>query len=367
MVAGHKSAAWPLALVYGALIVYASLFPFAGWRDQDIVPWLFLTAPWPRYWTWFDLVANVLGYGPMGFLLSLALLRSGHLRWAVRVSVLSCAMLSLTLETLQVYLPGRVPSNVDLALNIAGGVGGAMAAGALARLGALDQWSRWRADWFIGEARGAMVLLALWPLALLFPLVVPFGLGQVLQRISAWVAGLLADTALAPWMPKQAQVLEPLSPVAESLIVMLGLLVPVLLSFCVLRDFAKRIWLLLTVVLGGLAVTALSATLSFGPVRAWAWLNTPARAATLGALLVSVMLLWLPRRVCASLALLCLGVYLSLINQMPADAYFEQALFAWEQGRFIRFHGLAQWLGWLWPYAALVYVMSLLWSKESHP
>jgi hypothetical protein len=25
----------------------------------------------------------------------------------------------------------------------------------------------------------------------------------------------------------------------------------------------------------------------------------------------------------------------------------------WEQGRFIRFHGVAQWLGWLWPFAVL--------------
>jgi hypothetical protein len=26
----------------------------------------------------------------------------------------------------------------------------------------------------------------------------------------------------------------------------------------------------------------------------------------------------------------------------------------WEQGRFIRFHGVAQWLGWLWPYGVLM-------------
>jgi hypothetical protein len=33
---------------------------------------------------------------------------------------------------------------------------------------------------------------------------------------------------------------------------------------------------------------------------------------------------------------------------------------AWEQGQFIRFHGLAQWLGWLWPYATLLYVLTLI-------
>ena len=68
----------------------------------------------------------------------------------------------------------------------------------------------------------------------------------------------------------------------------------------------------------------------------------------------------LPRRVVLALVLLALGIYLSLLNQSPASPYFEQTLSDWEQGRFIRFHGLAQWLGWLWPYAALVYLLILV-------
>jgi hypothetical protein len=65
-----------------------------------------------------------------------------------------------------------------------------------------------------------------------------------------------------------------------------------------------------------------------------------------------------PPRLCAALVLLALGFYISLLNQAPASPYFAQTLSTWEQGRFIRFHGLAQWLGWLWPYAALVYVLT---------
>jgi hypothetical protein len=41
----HKTSAWPLALVYAALMVYASLYPFDGWRDQGIAPWAFLAPP----------------------------------------------------------------------------------------------------------------------------------------------------------------------------------------------------------------------------------------------------------------------------------------------------------------------------------
>ncbi|NCY26196.1 MAG: VanZ family protein, partial [Alphaproteobacteria bacterium] len=53
----------------------------------------------------------------------------------------------------------------------------------------------------------------------------------------------------------------------------------------------------------------------------------------------------------------------SLINQAPTGPYLAQTLATWEQGRFIRFNGLAQWLGWLWPYAALLYVLTRVWSR----
>jgi hypothetical protein len=69
------------------------------------------------------------------------------------------------------------------------------------------------------------------------------------------------------------------------------------------------------------------------------------------------MMLPLPSRGCGALLLLALAVHLSLLNQAPTGAYFAQTLQTWEQGRFIRFHGLVQWLGWLWPYAALMYVL----------
>jgi hypothetical protein len=38
----------------------------------------------------------------------------------------------------------------------------------------------------------------------------------------------------------------------------------------------------------------------------------------------------------------------------------SRSLQAWEQGRFVRFHGLAQWIGWLWPYAAIGWLLARL-------
>ena len=82
---------------------------------------------------------------------------------------------------------------------------------------------------------------------------------------------------------------------------------------------------------------------------------------------LALVLLPMPRRGCAAFMLLALVVHLSLLNQAPASAYFAHTLQAWEQGRFIRFNGMAQWLGWLWPYAALVYVLLRVSRSEAAP
>ena len=361
----HKTSAWPLAQVYVGLIVYASLYPFVQWRDQGLGTWYFLLAPWPTYWTRFDVVSNVLGYMPLGFFLTLAVLRSGRRRFAVRWALLAGAGLSLAMESLQVYLPGRVPSNLDLVLNLVGSALGAGSAWSLEKIGALQRWSRFRASWFVEDARGALVLLALWPMALLFPTPVPLGLGQVMERLEAALVQVLADTPFLPWLPVRDIELQPLLPAAEWLCMMLGLLIPGLLGYCIIRLRVKRLWFLLWLLVFGLGASALSGALSFGPERAWEWLDVPARAALTMAMLLLAALIAVPSRVIAALAVLALGVDLSLINQATMGPYFEQTLFLWEQGRFIRFHGLAQWLGWLWPFVVLGYVLSRVWGHNS--
>lgn len=361
----HKSSAWPLALVYAGLIVYASLYPFADWRYQGIVPWAFLSSPLPKYWTGFDVVTNALGYGPLGFLLALGALRTGFPRVALLLATLLAALLSLALESLQGYLPARVPSNVDLSLNVAGAWLGALLAWVLERLGVMARWSVVRARWFVTDARGGLVLLALWPLALLFPASVPFGVGQVFERLEDTLAETLGGTPFLDWLPVRVVEFQPLVPGLELVCVTLGLVIPGLMGFCITRAPAQRAWLMMLVVALGVCTTALSAALSYGPTHAWAWLSVPSQVALGLALVLMAAALWLPPRASAALALLALGGYLSLINQTPTSPYFAQTLSGWEQGRFIRFHGLAQWLGWLWPYVALVYVLTRLGRRSS--
>ena len=355
-----KTLALPLVLAFICLVVYASLYPFADWRDQGLSPFTFLTAPWPQYLVGFDVAVNTLGYAPLGFLLALIVLRRSNTGAALALAVMGGALLSLCMETLQSYLPSRIPSNADWALNSIGTALGACTAWALNGLGVVSSWSRFRARWFALDASGALALLLLWPVALLFPAPVPMGLGQVLERLEIALSEALEGTPFINWLPLREIELQPLVPGIELLCVALGALIPCLLGYCVIRTARQRAMFSLLMLAAGVGVSALSAALSYGPEHAWAWLDAPVRVGLGLAAVLALLTLPLPRRGAAAFALLALVVHLSLLNQAPASAYFAQTLQTWEQGRFIRFHGLAQWLGWLWPYAALLYLLARL-------
>lgn len=360
--AHRHTAALPLAGLYAGLIVYASLYPFDGWRVQGLAPWAFLWAPLPRYWTGFDVVSNVLGYGPLGFLMSLAVQRLRPSWPAVALATVLAGLLSLSMESLQVFLPARVPSNVDLLLNLAGACVGAVLARALEGWGVLDHWSRFRDRWFVSESSGALVLLALWPLALLFPVAVPFGLGQVYERAEAWLLQWLADTPWIDWLPLREVELQPLLPVSEWLCIAVGLMLPCLLAFSVLRTLRQRLVLSVLGLALGVAASALSAALTYGPSHAGDWISLEVLVGLALAAVALVLLVGRSTRSCLVVALVLVVWQLALLNQASADVYFAQTLQDWEQGRFIRFHGLIQWLGWLWPYALfwhLVHRLSL--------
>ena len=354
----YKSAALPLALLYAALVIYASLYPFTGWRDVGVAPWAYLRAPLPQYWTRFDVGANLAGYAPLGFLLTLAMMRMRRGWPALTLATLCAVALSLVLEALQTYLPLRVASNVDLALNAAGGLLGALVAFVLERLGAIDRWRRLRARWFVRNSRGALVLLALWPIGLLFPAPVAFGMGQVFERIEEGLAEILDGTPFLGWLPVRDMELQPLLPGQEVMCVALGALVPCLLGYSVIRHRGRRALFALLALLAGVAVTALSAGLSYGPVNAWSWVHPPVQLGLWGALIGAALALSLPGRVIVPLLMVVLAAQVVLLNTAPQNPYFAATLQSWEQGRFIHFHGLAQWVGWLWPYAAFIYLAS---------
>ena len=115
----------------------------------------------------------------------------------------------------------------------------------------------------------------------------------------------------------------------------------------------------------GFAATTLSTALNFGPQHALAWLTPPGAPALVAAMALGALLLPLPRRGVAGIGLIGLTALVALVAQAPADPYYGESLQNWEQGRFIRFHGAAQWVGWLWPYTAMAWLLTRLAARPS--
>lgn len=358
--ARHRSSATPLALLYAALIVYASWHPFSGWRMPSIAVWSFLWLPWPRWWTWFDILANVAGYAPLGLLAAMAMLRSGMRPWrALGCTTLAGLALTTAMEAGQTWLPQRVPSNLDWLLNLLGTSLGALLALAVHRMGWVERWQWVRDRWFIPSSAGGLVLLGLWPLALLFPTPTPLGLGHVADRFVQSLQSVLAGTAIQDWVvARDPAGLARLSPAMEFIAIVLCLLLPCLVAFCVSPLTWRRVVLVAGAAALGWLATMLSTALSFSPAHVFTWVTAPTLPGWVVGCAIALLLTPLSPRAAAAVGLVVVTAAMSVVNQAPADPYFAASLSSWEQGRFIRFHGLARWLGWLWPYAALGYFLS---------
>jgi VanZ family protein len=363
----------PLAAAWAVLIAYASLYPLSGWHHpQGLWSLAFLNLPWPRWWDRFDVVANLLGYLPLGALVCLAALRTGRRRRnAVVAGVLLPAMLSLTLELAQNYLPQRVPSALDVALNAGGAALGALLAAIADAMGLTVRWHAMRSRWIEGPSAAALALLLLWPIGLLFPNPVPLGLGQVWPQVIAALSELAGWLQNVPWAEQwttAASRLEapsvPLSPLAEAALTAFGLLAPCLLAFTITRPGWRRVVLVIGAALAGLGTTTLSTALNFGPDHATAWLTAATLPACAAATLFASLCAGVSRRSAAALGLIAVTGLIVLSAQAPADPYFAQSLQAWEQGRFIRFHGVARWVGWFWPYALLMYLLRRVGARD---
>jgi VanZ family protein len=358
----HRSSAWPLAAVMAGLIVYASLYPFSDWSlpPIEISPAL-LKLPTPRFNDAFDKVSNLLGYLPLGLLLYGAIVRSGFGRSAAAVAgLLAPSVLSYGMELTQYLLPQRVPSMLDWLLNSAGAAAGVALAAAVQALGLVDRWAAARDRWLVRRSGAALALLLLWPFGLLFPAPLPFGLGPPWDRLLDGVQSLTEDV---PWLAPlhesialRMPVLD-VHPASEWFAATLGLLAPIVIAFTVARPGWRRGVLATGAVATGFAANTLSAALNFGPEHALAWITPVVLPAAVAALLMALLLLTAPARMTDAFALVVLSALIALVVQAPADAYFAQSLQDWEQGRFIRFHGLAQWVGWLWPVVAIVWLL----------
>ena len=362
----YLSTAAPLALIYALLIVYASLYPFGDWRATGLPLWHFLSV-WPRYVQKFDVVINVIGYLPLGLLVTAAVLHhrsAGAWAWRLLLIWLACSSLSFALETTQNFLADRIPSVLDLLLNSLGIALGVLLAALARRQGWLQAWQGWRRRWMQPDTRNLFVHLSLWPFALLFPTTVPFGLGQFYERLEQGLVELLQDTPFLRFIPFRALEFEPMLPVMQSTSVAIGLLLPLWSLDLLLKRGGVRILVHITTVMLGILVLALSFSLSYGPENAWVWWTPAVRNGVLVAVFAGMVTVWAPKGWIAIQILLALVLQTLLLNHASTDVYADLAVQQWEQGRFVRFYGLTQWLGWIWPYLLGVFVTLMLLRRK---
>lgn len=120
----------PIVLITAAL-AYGTLLPLE-FSDNNI--WDMLKGFRELFFVertrvnWKDLALNVACYTPFGFFLLAVLDRLGRNKFLTFCAAVSAAaVLSVTLEFVQMWLPARVPSVYDTAANIAGAILGAFA------------------------------------------------------------------------------------------------------------------------------------------------------------------------------------------------------------------------------------------------
>jgi VanZ family protein len=342
-------------LMYTFLIVYASWYPFSGWRSMGLPFWAFLFAPLPYYWTGFDVVTNIIGYMPFGLLVVFALYP--HVRGLPAAVIATCAgaLLSFTMEAVQTWLPSRVASNLDFLTNEGGALLGAIAGVMLTR--AFLEQSRLlqlRKQWFVHEAGRGLIVAGLWPLAQIYPQGYLFGHGQILPILSEWLAQWL-DTPvdLGALLRHGLELSAQEYWLAETIITACGLTGALLTASCLLRKHAPRAALLAGLLLIALGVKSLTSALYFAPENAFVWLTPGAKGGLLVGGLMLSGLAFAPQVAQRRLAAASLLLSYIAVNFVPANPYFVSTMQAWIQGKFLNFNGAEQFLSLVWPFFAL--------------
>ncbi|HSF48101.1 MAG TPA: VanZ family protein [Burkholderiales bacterium] len=339
-----------LTLAYACLIVYTSLTPFAGWRDPGLAPWSFLLAPRPRYITRFDLLVNFLAYLPFGFFCTLALIpRLTGVAAALLAALLGIA-LSFGMEALQLYLPGRVSTKIDLLCNGLGAVAGALAGARFGRTSLAANYLRAvRNKWFLRTrvADFGLVLLALWVFTQLNPSLPLLGNVFSLEEIRR--------QSMSPGLPRNLNLLD-------TAMVLLNFISVVLLATLVARSRRRAVIAAAALIAAGALIKLLAAAFMLKPFALMQWLGPEvAVGMTLGAPVALLLAMLRPRiRVYCCAGALLLGLALTHLAPLDADPMPGFQLFEWHYGHLLNYKGLAKIAADLWPYLALVF----LWLRQ---
>ena len=337
-----------LALLYGLSIVYASLQPFGEWLDRAPGTPFFLFAPWPARWLRHDVALNVIAYVPFGFFVALWPRRATPLARLTLGAVAGFA-LSFSMETLQMFLPQRAASTVDLLANTIGALAGGALGAALARAAALKRFiadgrARLFLDGRIGDV--GLALLVLWLIAQINP-----GIPLFAVTFDPEPGRILA----APTRPEGAALLIE---AAESAFQMLGAGLFVAL---LLRERRYVGGAVLVLIGGALMLKGIAASLVIRPAIWESWQRPGVLMGIAAGALVIPAAIHLPRpvqvAVCAVALLSSVGVPLLATDLLEAGA--PLTLFNWRYGQLLNYNGLTRTILLVWPLLVAAWLFAL--------
>ena len=265
----------------------------AGAIPEGFALCLSLEGGWPRYWTVFDLAANVAVHLPLGFFPRFGLEPAARALHRHGAGCPDWPAPSVSgLESVQTWLPSRVPSNLDLACNTLGGLLGALWAQAVGtgftRITALEH----KLIAPVPHAELGLTLLGLWLLVPLSPETLLFGAGDLRQ--------MFALTGAVPFAAESFVMIE--ASITAFNVLAVGLIVRMLCARLAIAYLITPLFLLLCLV-----IATLSAAILVSPLDALAWLTPGAQLGlTVGhaILLVAMALPATPRLMIAALALM---------------------------------------------------------------
>lgn len=356
-----------LATLYGVAIVYASLEPFQPWLTPPAgTPFfLFDTARWIRG----DTLLNVFAYVPFGFFVALLRHAATPGRRIVHSVVIGAAM-SFAMESLQMYVPPRVASSLDLATNTIGAALGGAIATALAR-NALARASlyRARARLFLPGNVGdvGVALMLLWLVAQTNP-----GIPLFAVTFDADTPPPVAALAVPP-----AHDNESAHDTANNVVQAAGTAFQVLgvglFAALLMRHRRRTGAIIAALILGALAMKAFAAIVMLKPAIWQTWVK-PATliGIVMGALALRFVIL-LPRpvqvAVCAIALLSALGAPVLAPETLAARA--PVALFDWHFGQLMNYNGLTRAALLAWPVLTAAWLFALAglpaWGKPADP
>ncbi|HKU84849.1 MAG TPA: VanZ family protein [Casimicrobiaceae bacterium] len=368
-----------LATLFGLAIVFVSLEPFSPWLPPPPGTPFFLFAPTPARWLRYDTLLNVLAYVPFG--LFVALLRRGATpaQRVLDAAIIGAAM-SFAMESLQMYVPPRVASAMDLAANAIGAALGGLAAAALARSNARDTIYRARARLILPGYLGdiGLALLLLWLVAQTNPGIPLFAVTFDSDPVApAAIAAVPPSPPIALAQPPAPDVSEAAHEKTDAGVQAAGagfqMLGVGLFTALLLRRHRRTGTIVLALIAGALAVKSIAALILLKPAVWESWLRPGTLIGIAAGAVALRIALALPRPVqvaaCAVALLSSLGAPVLAPELLTARA--PLALFDWHHGQLLNFNGLTRTALLVWPILTAAWLFVLAgrpaWGKPAEP